>query len=175
MNHQKHYNKLMERAPKVKPKEGYFERHRILPGCMGGRYVAGNIAWLIPEEHYVAHQLLVKMYPKNYKLIHAVQCMTISNDRYDRSNNKLYGWIRRRLANQMRIDNPMFREEVRVKHKEKVNAAQTVDLRKSRSIRLKKSNPMKDALLRSRQSELMKLRMKDPIFKEKMMRNIYDK
>ena len=97
MNHQKHYNKLMERAPKVKPKEGYFERHRIVPGCMGGKYVAGNVAWLTPEEHYVAHQLLVKMYPNNSKLVYAVNMMCVSGKNQQR-NNKLYGWVRRKLS-----------------------------------------------------------------------------
>ena len=98
MNHQKHYNKLMERAPKVKPKEGYFERHRIVPGCMGGKYVTGNIVWLIPEEHYVAHQLLVKMHPGNRDLIYAAHMMGQT-----RKGNKTYGWLRRLFSE----NNPM--------------------------------------------------------------------
>src|ERR1039458_2142128 len=103
MNHQKHYNKLMERTPKVKPKEGYFERHRIVPGCMGGKYVTGNIVWLIPEEHYVAHQLLVKMHPGNRDLIYAAHMMGQT-----RKGNKTYGWLRRLFSE----NNPMKRPEI---------------------------------------------------------------
>src|ERR1019366_9401139 len=109
MDHQKHYNKLMERSPKVKPKEGYFERHRIIPGCMGGKYIKGNFVFLTPEEHYVAHQLLVKMYPGNRKLVFAAN--TLGN-----TNNKQYGWLKRKFSeNQMGENNPAKREEVRNK------------------------------------------------------------
>jgi hypothetical protein len=87
---------LMERSPKIQPDSGYFERHRIIPGCMGGKYLPNNIAWLTPEEHYVAHQLLVKIHPSNSKLIYAA--LMLSVDRYgNRVNNKRYGWIKRRF------------------------------------------------------------------------------
>jgi hypothetical protein len=69
MNYVIHYQRLMDRSPKVKPKTGYFERHHILPKCMGGNNEKINLVYLTPEEHYVAHQLLVKMYPGNRKLI----------------------------------------------------------------------------------------------------------
>jgi hypothetical protein len=48
---------------------------------------------LTPEEHYLAHQLLVKIYPKNRSLINAA-VMMIAN----RPSNKLYGWLRRKFA-----------------------------------------------------------------------------
>lgn len=72
----------------------YTEKHRILPGCMGGKYTKSNVVCLTPEEHYVAHQLLAKIYKNteyHRRLIFAVHRMT--NGRY--RNNKLYGWIRR--------------------------------------------------------------------------------
>lgn len=78
----------------------YVERHRILPGCMGGKYVEGNVAWLTPEEHYVAHQLLVKMYPTNVKVLHAAMMMIVPGK--TSRNNKLYGWLRRRFVESMR-------------------------------------------------------------------------
>ena len=98
MNYQYHYNKLIDRAPKTKPATGYYERHRIVPGCMGGKYVSGNIAWLTPEEHYVAHQLLVKIHKETEwyaKLLRAATKMRQGR------NNKLYGWLRRKLAKLM--------------------------------------------------------------------------
>jgi hypothetical protein len=65
---------------------------------LGGTDASTNPVKLTPEEHYVAHQLLVKMHPKNPKLVKAAQMM-IPN----RPSNKLYGWLRRRFATVMSI------------------------------------------------------------------------
>lgn len=99
MNYKIIYDKLMQRAPKTKTDGVYLERHRIVPGCMGGEYVYENIAFLTPEEHYLAHQLLVKIYPNNYKLLYAAEMMSkgVSVNRGQR-NNKLYGWLQRKLS-----------------------------------------------------------------------------
>ena len=91
MNYQSHYNTLIERA-KHRLVEGYVEKHHIIPQCMGGSTWVGNIVSLTPEEHYVAHQLLVKIYPNELKLIYTAKMMTIGK----RRNNKLYGWLRKR-------------------------------------------------------------------------------
>lgn len=99
MDYLKHYNLLMERAPTVRPTEGYYERHRIKPACMGGKYVQGNIAFLTAEEHYLAHQLLVKIYPKHTGLIQAAVAMVASPGGHSHfRGNKLYGWLRRRAS-----------------------------------------------------------------------------
>jgi len=92
MNYQKHYDTLINRA-KNRLLEGYSERHHIVPRCMGGTDEQDNLVTLTAEEHYVAHQLLVKMYPGNGKLVHAAQMMTVSSSGQIR-NNKLYGWLR---------------------------------------------------------------------------------
>jgi hypothetical protein len=101
MDYRKHYNILMERSPKIRPKGVYLERHRIIPGCMGGKYTKDNIRFLTPEEHYMAHQLLVKIYPDNRKLVFAVQSMTVDNVLSDRSKNKFYGWLRKKHSKAM--------------------------------------------------------------------------
>jgi len=41
---------------------------------MNGNNRKENIVRLSPEEHYVVHQLLVKMHPGNYKRWHGTQC-----------------------------------------------------------------------------------------------------
>jgi hypothetical protein len=68
---------------------------------MGGSDDEDNLVELTPEEHYVAHQLLVKMYPDNYNLSHAANMMGSI-----RANNKLYGWLRKRLSRSMSVNNP---------------------------------------------------------------------
>ena len=92
MNYSKHYNLLIERA-RNRLLECYCERHHVIPKCMGGEN--GEIVKLTPEEHYVAHQLLVKMYPQEPKLVYAAIMMSRSSGSTPRSN-KTYGWIRRK-------------------------------------------------------------------------------
>lgn len=95
MNYELHYSKLIEKA-KNRVIDDYTEKHHILPRCLGGTDDKDNLVNLTPEEHYVAHQLLVKLYPKNHKLVIAATMMIPS-----RPSNKLYGWLRRRLSQVM--------------------------------------------------------------------------
>jgi endogenous inhibitor of DNA gyrase (YacG/DUF329 family) len=94
MNYEKIYESIITRA-KHRVLECYTEKHHILPRCMDGGDEIENIAILTPEEHYVAHQLLVKIHPKHYGVIKAVHMMTVSANNQIR-NNKSFGWIRRK-------------------------------------------------------------------------------
>lgn len=90
MNYKKHYDKLIDRARNRKL-SCYTEVHHIVPRCMGGSDEHTNLVRLTPEEHYVAHQLLVKIYPAERKLVFAAWMMCRGKNR----NNKVYGWIRK--------------------------------------------------------------------------------
>lgn len=98
MNYSKHYSLLIKRGKSRVLKE-YSERHHIIPRCMGGSDDEENLVYLTPEEHYVAHQLLIKMYPNEIKLVYAAMMM-IPN----RPSNKLYGWLRRRFSDYLKSD-----------------------------------------------------------------------
>ena len=100
MDYTKHYNRLVERA-KNRRLEGYSESHHILPKCMGGGNEPENLARLTAEEHFVAHQLLVKMHPEVRGLIFALVALCMDRDGV-RLNNKLYGWARRRAGEESR-------------------------------------------------------------------------
>jgi hypothetical protein len=91
MDYNKHYTQLIERA-RQRQFSGYAEKHHVVPRCLGGSDLSENIVRLTPEEHYVAHQLLAKIYPKNERLIYAAHCM-----QQGRATNKIYGWIKRRF------------------------------------------------------------------------------
>lgn len=95
MNYEKHYNLLIERAKSRKITD-YVERHHIVPRCMGGTNAKSNLVNLTPEEHYVAHQLLVKIHPNNDSLVYAANKMTVSS-KYTKRNNKRYGWLKRKF------------------------------------------------------------------------------
>ncbi len=115
MNYNSIYEKLITNA-KSRSLDGYTERHHIIPQCLGGSDDASNLVDLTPEEHYLAHQLLVKIYPDNASLIYAARMMTISSPKADRSKNKLFGWLRRK--NQEVQKNKEFTAETRKKMSE---------------------------------------------------------
>lgn len=95
MNYQKIYEQLIDRG-KNRILSGYVETHHIRPVCLGGTNDNSNLVELTPEEHYLAHQLLCKIYPKNGSLAKAALMMTAN-----RPSNKIYGWIRRKHAKAM--------------------------------------------------------------------------
>lgn len=97
MNYEKIYLDLVTRA-KDRVLESYAEKHHIKPRCMGGGDEIENLVALTPEEHYVAHMLLVKIYPGNKKLIFAANMMA-------NRNNKAYGWIKRKFAIEIKKQN----------------------------------------------------------------------
>lgn len=96
MNYVAHYDRLVARA-RDRILVGYRERHHVVPKCMDGGNEPTNIVELTAEEHYVAHQLLVKIYQKNKPLAHAALLMAKRV-----TGNKAYGWLRRRHADSIR-------------------------------------------------------------------------
>lgn len=64
---------------------------------MDGTDDADNLATLTAREHYVAHQLLVKLHPDNYSLANAANMMSTSSTNQVR-NNRSYAWLRERYA-----------------------------------------------------------------------------
>jgi hypothetical protein len=97
------YKSIIERAKNRKIK-GYREKHHILPRCMGGEDSKENLVYLTPEEHYVCHQILIRMYPNESSLIFAAKMMTVNNfSTQKRNGNKLYGWLKRKAQEQMSL------------------------------------------------------------------------
>lgn len=92
MKYEQHYARLIERA-RVRELRGYRERHHILPRCMGGNDSPDNLVFLTAEEHYVAHQLLVKINPHVPGLAWAAVKMA-----QQCTGNKAYAWLRLRHA-----------------------------------------------------------------------------
>ena len=92
MNYAAHYSHLIARA-RGRVLVGYRERHHVLPSCMGGGNEPENLVALTAEEHYVAHQLLVRIHPDIPGLVHAAVWMAKQC-----TGNKAYGWLRQRHA-----------------------------------------------------------------------------
>ena len=85
MNYSKIYNLVCERGQKRKLLPGtVYEKHHILPKCKGGTDDVANLATLTPKEHYLAHKLLVLMYPGDEQLFFAfwAMCMLQKDSRF---------------------------------------------------------------------------------------------
>lgn len=158
MHYQSIYASLMERA-KDRNLTCYTEKHRIVPGCMGGKYEADNVVRLTPEEHYVAHQLLVKMYPEHLGLVEAAMKMTVNSGSTQRCN-KLYGWLRRKSseAHKARWKDPEFRKRRK----------ESMDRKWKDPIYLASRQSMhNDPAYRSKRSEIMNQQWSDPAFRSR--------
>ena len=97
MDYKKHYTLLIERA-KSRRLSGYTETHHIIPKCLGGSDHITNLVDLTPEEHYLAHLLLVKIYPNESGLVWAALMMTGGGAEGTRTNNKAYGWLKNKQS-----------------------------------------------------------------------------
>ena len=104
MDYQKIYNSIVTRG-KNRLYEGYTESHHIIPRCMGGTDDPSNLVELTAEEHYVCHQLLVKIYPKEIGLVKAAMFMAASGIGPKRNGNKTYGWLKRKFSEYMQGPN----------------------------------------------------------------------
>ncbi|OGU82646.1 MAG: hypothetical protein A2W11_06140 [Ignavibacteria bacterium RBG_16_35_7] len=93
--YRKHYERLITRS-KDRALDCYIEKHHVIPKCLGGLNEDENYAYLTAEEHYTAHLLLCKIFPKNKKITLATKMMTI--DSWGVRSNKLYGWVRRKFS-----------------------------------------------------------------------------
>ena len=89
MNYKNIYDTLVHRAQQ-RTLINEYEVHHVIPRCLGGTDDPSNLVRLTLEEHYVAHQLLTKIYPGHHGLVHAAVMMCVG-----RPSNKLYGWLRR--------------------------------------------------------------------------------
>jgi hypothetical protein len=122
MNYQRIYNQLVSKRQQEVP-EGYTEKHHIIPKCMGGTNNSDNMVRLTAREHYIIHQLLVKMYPENKNLILAV----IRFSKHIKSgliiNSKLYAWLRIQCAKRASeiMKGRIFTEE----HRKNISLAQS--------------------------------------------------
>ena len=54
-----------------------YERHHIIPRCIGGTDDIFNLVDLTPREHYIAHKLLAEEHPNEEKIVCAWHFMSI--------------------------------------------------------------------------------------------------
>lgn len=179
MNYQKIYNDLMSKAKRLEEerlldKEGYYERHHILPRSMGGGDEDENLVMLTAREHFVAHLLLVRFVTKEpYASRMKFALFAMCNQRADGQegrytpSSRIYEFCRVEHANAMsklHKGKTLSEEHIRRsqeglsryrKDKDKVSKARK-KIRRTRDLR------GSDAIV----SEKMKELWKDPTYKE---------
>lgn len=105
MDYSRIYNQLIERGQArqegLRRKDlviilGPVEQHHIKPRSLGGTDSSKNLVYLTPEEHFVAHELLIKIHPDEIGPLRALMILSGRNNKY--RNNKLFGWARKRYS-----------------------------------------------------------------------------
>lgn len=83
MNYIRIYEQLIKRAQErqiTNKLTCYFEIHHIIPKCLGGEDIIENLVDLTAKEHFIAHALLCKIFPKNHSLLSAFHMMSHCSD-----------------------------------------------------------------------------------------------
>lgn len=104
MDYTQIYNRLVARAVDRNWKKStapcYVEFHHIVPKCLGGLDDKNNFACLTAREHFLAHLLLVKIFPQESKLIFAANMLTRNHSKH-RIHNRDYQWLKEARSKMM--------------------------------------------------------------------------
>lgn len=98
---------------KNRTKDGYTERHHIIPKSLGGTNAKDNLVHLTAREHFICHRLLTKMTTGEHKMkmVHAVWNMVRSSKTQQRYkiNSKVYEFLKQQKSQAMMGENnPMY-------------------------------------------------------------------
>ena len=95
MNYKKIYEDLIQKWIDLKdsPKDEsrYYERHHIVPKCIGGTDEESNIVPMFARDHMVAHMLLALIYPNERDLAFAVVALSMSSKFTEGRKNEVKG------------------------------------------------------------------------------------
>lgn len=116
MDYKKIYKQLVERCKlrglDKEALEGYYEKHHILPRCLGGGDEHDNLVLLTSREHVLAHRLLWKANPENNSLMWAyVMTRRFRKDvpQTERTNKTVAAGLNRFLTKQVFSEEALLR------------------------------------------------------------------
>ena len=126
MNYEKIYQHLCNRSLTRKWEKFTYEKHHIIPRCMGGTDDSENITVLTYREHYIAHWLLCKIHANHVGINYAFLCMLRKQPTGKRLiTSKIYDTIKRNYTQFKRwhskIYNPGKSINSRLKAKERMS------------------------------------------------------
>jgi|SRR5579872_263241 len=167
MNYKTHYDALIQSRKllgRVRGQSNYCEQHHITPRCMGGSDNQSNLVMLTAKEHFLAHKLLVKIYPDVFKLWFAMAVM-IGSGKYANYSGRNYE-ARKRISSaafKTLWACPEFKAKMSKKHKE----TWTDDRKGLHAIRVKDMWACPE--FKAKMSEICTDRWADPEYKSKML------
>jgi hypothetical protein len=106
MNYKKIYDDLILKAKsenrkklkKINLNYIYYEKHHILPICLGGSSNKENTVFLTFKEHFIAHKLLTYIYNGNRKMACAYHKMAYSNNKNCHISSREYAYARELIS-----------------------------------------------------------------------------
>jgi hypothetical protein len=114
MDYLRIYNELIEHRKMMPKLDGvYYERHHIVPVCMGGGDEDENLVYLTAEDHFMAHLLLARTY-RTKELWFAVTAMELSIRGVREIKNRRAFAIARQEAALLSVKNNEKRKWIRI-------------------------------------------------------------
>ena len=119
MDYQKLYDAIILKYRDWTP-VGYYEKHHIIPRCMGGSDKSENLINLPAREHFIVHQCLAKIHKGAFggKLI--VAAFLMSKD--GKHGSRDYAWLRTQYQEINRINNIGNKRSLGFKHSAETRA-----------------------------------------------------
>jgi len=97
MNYKNVYDSIIDKALERKlDVNTYYEKHHIIPKCLGGLDVNENLVYLTAREHYICHRLLIDIHKNNVenytKVLQAFMPMRAKSKYHEErvTNSKMY-------------------------------------------------------------------------------------
>ena len=180
MNYKNIYDCLIGRAKHVKSFVGYYEKHHIIPRCVGGDDSSTNIVKLTPKQHYVAHHLLVKIYQNTKyisKLVCAFRYMSVDSHNGNRIGLRDYSYMRDMFKKYHPMKNIESSSKTSIgvkKYWSLLSEEKKESIRKQRSENLKKYWQKITEQERYDYIKKMKDILNSPIVKEKLKKSLHD-
>lgn len=106
MDYKKTYETIIDKAKNLsqereqlkRNKQLYFEKHHIIPKCIGGTNNTDNLVLLTAREHFICHKLLCEIHKDNNKLIYALWRMGSGHPKRYKVGNREYEKLKTRMA-----------------------------------------------------------------------------
>lgn len=172
MNYQKIYNDLCTSRQKlrgtIKRKGDGYNKHHIIPKCMGGEDKKENYVLLTFREHIIAHQLLHEIYPESSELTYAFLRMIQSSrsDRkentykIDKKGNKVHYSINSKELEKLRNNSIEYLRKINLGRKQK---PESIEKMRQKKIGYKYSEEIKKAWSEQRKGHEVKQETRDKI------------
>lgn len=122
------YIRLIVRCQNMTEEElsGYNEKHHIIPRCIGGTNDKANIVLMPVKYHIMAHMILYRMYPDNYKIGYALYCiMTCSHKSLERKESLEKDFSLRTVTKYRELGLKSIRSEESRKHRSKIQLGES--------------------------------------------------